>query len=114
MDSLAHDIRFALRTLLRGPGFTLTALLTLALGIGGSTTIFGVVNGVVLRPLPYPEPDRLVRLNNSWEGTPAADLSPAEYFDYRDALRSFSALGVYATADANLTGGDAPERVEGA
>ncbi len=111
METLLQDLRYAARRLARSPAFTAVAVLTLALGIGANVAIFGVLNGVLLRPLPYDEPDRLVKLWNRWEGSPEADLSPAEYFDYRDRVTAFVAMGAYATGAVNLTGGDAPERL---
>jgi putative ABC transport system permease protein len=114
MARLNHDIRYALRTLRKSPGFAAVALVTLALGIGANTAIFSVVNGVVLQPLDYFDPDRIVRLQTSWAGEPDADISPAEYFDYRDQLSEFSALGVYAFSSTSITGDDRPERLHGA
>src|SRR5207237_8623368 len=64
MDSIIKDIRFAIRKLLQRPGFTLVAVLTLGVGIGATTAVFSVINGVLLRPLPYPDPDRLVAVSN--------------------------------------------------
>jgi putative ABC transport system permease protein len=99
------------------PGFTVVALVTLALGIGANTAIFSVVNGVVLQPLDYSEPERVIRLQTSWAGEPKADISPAEYFDYRDELRDelgvFSAFGVYAYDSPAITDDDRPERLRG-
>ncbi|HEX5438242.1 MAG TPA: ABC transporter permease, partial [Gemmatimonadaceae bacterium] len=115
MRMLASDLRYALRALRRSPGFTLVAVLTLALGLGAATAIFSVVNGVLLLPLPYPEPDAVMRIWNNFEGTPQAPLSPAEYFDYRDRVQAFSAFGAYAAGQQmNLTGGDRPERLSAA
>ena len=112
MEALMQDLRYAARSLRRSPGFALAAIVTLALGIGATTSIFSVVNGVLLRPLPYAEPDAVMRVWNSFEGSPKAALSPAEYFDYRDRVSAFSAFGVYATGQAvNLTGSDLPERL---
>jgi putative ABC transport system permease protein len=111
---LNYDIRYALRTLRKSPGFAVVALVTLALGIGANTAIFSVVNGIVLQPLDYFDPDRIVRLQTSWAGEPDADISPAEYFDYRDQLKEFSALGVYAFSSTSITGDDQPERLRGA
>lgn len=112
LEDAALDLRYAGRTLLRSPGFTLVAVLTIALGVGASTAIFSVVDSVLLRPLPYPEPDRLVQLTHAWDGEPEGELSPAEYFDYRERLESFSRMGVYATGPVNVTGGEVPERLE--
>jgi putative ABC transport system permease protein len=101
-----------MRSLRRSPGFFFAAVFTLALGIGATTAIFSVVNSVLLRPLPYAEPDAVVRIWNSFGGSPKAAISPAEYFDYHDRATAFSAFGVYATGQAvNLTGADVPERL---
>lgn len=112
--NLTHDLRYAVRKLLKSPGFTAVALLTLALGIGANTAIYSVVDGVLLEPLPYPDADRVVCVWNEWEGSPRANISPAEYFDYRDRVEAFEAFGVYAASSFNMTGGDQPERVRGA
>jgi putative ABC transport system permease protein len=112
MEELLHHLRVAARSLRRHPSFTLIATLTLALGIGANTAIFSVLNGVLLRPLPYAQPDRLVKVWNHWEGSPEADLSPLELFDYKERVGAFSHLGAYATGPTNLTGGDNPERLQ--
>jgi putative ABC transport system permease protein len=113
-----REVRFALRMLRKSPGFTAVALVTLALGTGANTAIFSVVNGIVLQPLDYPQPERVVRLQTSWEGEPDAGISPAEYFDYRDELRDeldvFSAVGVYAYRSRAITEDDRPERLRSA
>ncbi|HEX7061723.1 MAG TPA: ABC transporter permease [Woeseiaceae bacterium] len=109
-----RDARHALRMLRKSPGFTAIALVTLALGIGANTAIFSVVNGVVLKPLDYAQPERVVRVQTSWAGEPKAEISPAEYFDYRDQLDVFSSFGVYGFTSASITGGDRPERLPGA
>ncbi|HEX6966672.1 MAG TPA: ABC transporter permease [Gemmatimonadaceae bacterium] len=115
MTLFTQDLRDALRSLKRSPGVTLMIVLTLGLGLGGATAIFSVVNGVLLRPLPYPEPHAVVRIWNHFEGTPQAPLSPAEYFDYRDRVHAFAAFGGYATGEQmTLTGGEEPERVSAA
>lgn len=109
-----EDVRYALRTLRKSPGFSVVALVTLALGIGANTAIFSVVDAVVLQPLGYVHPERVVRVQTSWVNEPDADISPAEYFDYRDELDVFSAMGVYAFASPSITGDDRPERLRGA
>jgi putative ABC transport system permease protein len=114
MNALVQEIRIAVRTLCRNGGFAAVAVLTLGLGSGATVAIFTVVNGVLLRPLPYAQPERLVRIWNSWDETPRAELSPAEYFDLREQARVFSAMGVYATSGMDLSGDAEPQRVSGA
>jgi predicted permease len=114
MDSLIQDIRFALRTHTRQPGFTAIVLLTLALGIGANTAIFTVVNAVVLQPLPFAHPEQLVRITADLEGLGAKDIgmSPPELFDYRDSANLFDGIAGLYPINANLTEVDEPERVE--
>lgn len=105
-DQLVRDLRYAVRTLRRNPGFTLTAVLSLALGIGANTAIFTVVNAVLLRPLPFPEPDRLVQL---WETHPSKDdfrnvVNPLNFLDWRERTHSFTAMAAVEGGSANLTG----------
>ena len=85
MSGVIHDLRYALRGLLRTPGFTAVALITLALGIGANTAIFSIVNGVILRPLPYSSPDRLLYLTSRFPaiGFPQFWVSPPEYMEFR-------------------------------
>jgi len=111
MHSIIQDLRLAGRGFVRQPGFTIAAVLTIAIGIGANTTIFSIVSGALLRPLPYPDPDRLVML---WEIFPAArmdtvPLSDADILDYREAA-SFSRLSVLRSADLALTGDGEPTR----
>jgi putative ABC transport system permease protein len=110
-----HLFRLALRSLRRSPAFSLIAGLALALGIGANTAVFSVVNAVLLKPLPYPEAGRVVRVFNHWDGTPSASISPAEYFDYAERAGDvFEAFGVYSAPSVAITGGDRAERVPGA
>ncbi|HZO54369.1 MAG TPA: ABC transporter permease [Bryobacteraceae bacterium] len=97
IEGLVRDARYAFRTLARSPGFTLTALLALALGIGANTAVFSVVNTVLLRPLPYVEPDRLVMLFNSRPliGTARGSASLADYLDWRKGNQSFESLDIF-------------------
>jgi predicted permease len=116
IETLIQDLRYGARMLMKSPGFTFVAVLTLALGIGANTAIFSVVNGVLLRQLPYEEPERLALIwekFSSW-GLGQAPISASEFTDYRNQTHSFSSLAAFDTADFNLTGGDLPERVSGA
>ena len=110
-DILWQDVRSAARSLPRSPAFALGAVVTLALGIGANAAIFSVLDAVVLRPLPYQGPERLVGVWNSWTETPRAPISPLEYFDYREQLRSFEHLGVSAGEAMTLTGAGEPVRI---
>ncbi len=114
MESLLQDIRYALRALRRSPGFTAVTLLTLALGIGANTAIFSVVNTVLLRPLPYGEPDRLVMVWEQKSGGPTDRnvVSPANYLDWKDRSASFEGLAALTWSGTTLLG-ETPERVQG-
>src|SRR5215210_294949 len=90
METLFKDIRYGIRSLLKRPGFTAIALVALALGIGANTAIFSLVNAVVLRPLPFPEPERLVWVwGNVQNGPGSASVSPADFLDYRNQNKTF-------------------------
>src|SRR5262245_14538997 len=107
MQTFLQDIRFGVRMLLKNPGFTLIAAITLALGIGANTAIFSVVNAVLLRPLPYPEPDRLVFIYN----TKLKMLMEAEFLRLRDQARSLERVSLYTSTTYTLTGMGEPERI---
>ena len=111
-----NDIRFALRQLLKNPGFTAVAVLTLALGIGANTAIFSVVNAVLLRPLPYKNPDRLVWIweNNLPKSIPINPVSPGNLNDWRNESHVFESLSAWDGESFNLTDHGEPERVLGA
>jgi predicted permease len=113
LDDVTRDVRHGLRMLRRSPGFTAVAVLTLALGIGANTAIFSIVNGVILRPLGYPEPDRLMYFTTQFPafGFEEFWVSPPEYLEYRELNRSFSAVGAFTTGEQNLLAGDRPVRV---
>ena len=112
-DSIGKDVRFALRGLRRAPGFTAAIVLTLALGIGASSSIFSIVRGVLLRPLPYADPDGLVRL---WEVSPRGDdhnvVSVGNFTSWRDQAKSFSIMGAHmAPYGVSLAGDGEPARL---
>lgn len=111
MDSLLKDLRYALRNLRHSPGFTLLAIVTLALGIGANTAIFSVVHAVVLEPLAYPQPDRLVFITSQFPalGFDKFWISVPEFLEFRDHNRSFASVGGYRVRAANL-GADRPVR----
>ena len=114
MDSLLQDLRYAVRTLVERPGFAVVAALTIALGVGGTTAMFGVVDAVLLRPLPYAEPDRLVMVWTRSPGGPQAAASWPEFVDWREQNHSFADMAAWRGQSVNLTGGAEPERVIGA
>ena len=109
MDTLVQDLRFAVRSLVRRPGFSVTAIATLALGIGATTAIFSVVNAVVMRPLPFPQPQRIVQLANLWTktGARATTVSAPDFHDWKAQSRSFDAMGyvVGGQTSVSVSGG---------
>src|SRR5713226_86014 len=116
METLFKDIRYGIRSLLKYPGFTAIAVITLALGIGANSAIFSVVDSVLLRPLPYSDPDRLVQL---WEASVQRGRSemPASYpnfADWRDQNHVFTQVVAYSDWSFNLTGVGEPERIRSA
>src|ERR1041384_4118033 len=116
MDSLIKDIRYGFRSLLKRPGFTAIALIALALGIGANTAIFSLVNAVVLRPLPFPEPDRLVWVwGKIRSGGSRASISPLDFQDYREQNKTFEnfAASFSMPQPINITGNGDPERLNG-
>jgi len=115
MSTLWQDIRYSARMLVKRPGFTLVAIITLALGIGASTAIFSVVHAVLIRPLPYRNSDRVVWLSNRNPalGVSGTFLNDADILDYRDQAQSFDQIASWGTLPLNLYGAITPERVEG-
>ncbi len=109
IEQRLKDVRYGCRSLLRTPGFTAIAVITLALGIGANTAIFSVVNAVLLRPLAYKNPDQLVTVLHDGSGPVAV----ANYIDWRDQNRSFEAMGAAEYWTPNLTGNDSPEHLTG-
>jgi putative ABC transport system permease protein len=111
MQTLWQDLRYGARMLLKNPSFTLIAALTLALGIGANTAIFSVVNSVLLKPLPYEEPDRLTLLTEYGANFGEMSISYPNFIDWRAQNRVFEKIGVYNRGNYNLTGGGDPERL---
>ncbi len=112
MNAIAHDLRYALRRIGRNPGFAGLIIATLALGIGANTAIFSVIHSVLLRPLPYAEPDALVTVNHRYPSIDLdASVSAGGFRDYRDRTRSFSHVAVQSGWGANLTGYGDPVRI---
>src|SRR6266478_3264362 len=116
VGTLLQDLRFGMRVLRKNPGFTAAAVLTLALGVGANTAVFSLVDTVLLHPLPYQAPERLLLVSETLpqQGNDELGVSAAEYMDYRDRNRSFSQVAAYESAGFNLTGEGAPLRVNGA
>ncbi len=114
MEDLLHDLRYGVRTLLQSPGFTLVAVIALALGIGANTAMFGIVNAVLLRPVPYPQPDRLLKLYTSGRDLDRSSVSYPNFLDWQRRSRSFGKMAAYRTDNFNLTGQANPERLRGA
>ena len=116
MNSLWQDLRYGARTLLKQPGFTLVAVITLALGIGANTAIFSVVNAVLLRPLPFKDSEHLVMVWNRGAEAAGGDRTPlavADLLDWRTQNRSFESVGAFQNGSFNYSGGDIPEQVRG-
>src|SRR5215510_3852948 len=115
MESLAKDLRYAIRGLRKNPGFTIAAVITLAVGIGATTAVFSVLNAVLIKPLPYFEPERLVGVWHSavFQGTTVSNfnLSPPMYVTYQEQNQKFQDFGVWSGGAANVTGLGDPEQV---
>ena len=110
-DILAQDLRYALRAMRRAPSFVLTAVLVVALGVGANTAAFTLADFVLIRPLPFPAADRLVKVWQSTPGYGRMEPSPANFRDLKLLTRSFASMGAYTTSAANLVGADAPRRL---
>src|SRR5256714_1413652 len=115
MNTLLYDLRYGFRMLLKNPGFTFAALITLALGIASSTAIFSVIDGVLLHPLPYPDSEKIMILHPTMRSTgePGGASAPANYIDYAAQNDVFSHLAASRGEQASLSDGDQPERVRG-
>ncbi|HEY2963918.1 MAG TPA: hypothetical protein VGJ37_15975 [Pyrinomonadaceae bacterium] len=114
MDSVGKDLKFAFRTLFKRPGFTAITLIALALGIGANTAIFSLVNAVILRPLPFPEHDRLVWVfGNIRNGGNRASVAPLDFLDYRSQNKTFEQFAAFVIPlPVTLTGVGDPERLQ--
>jgi putative ABC transport system permease protein len=117
MNGILQDLRYAIRQLRKSPGFTAIAVITLALGIGANTAIFSVVNGALLHPLAFREPDRLVRVwhvppAKSFPGMPTFSVSAANYLDWQSQNQVFENMAIYTYHGFTLTGGAKPEQVD--
>ena len=116
LDSISHDIRYAVRSLLRAPGYTIVAILCLSLGIAANVTVFTPVNTLLLRPLPFTDPDRVMSVyttldrDRRFEG----NWSYADYLDVGNAGGAFASAGLFDDRQVNIGGLDEPERVQGA
>lgn len=119
LGTVWQDLRYGVRTLLKSPAFTIVAVLSLALGIGANTAIFSVVNGILLRPLPYPESERMVAVwhtppQESFPGMTRFSVSPGNYLDWKEQSRAFEQMAIYQYAGLSLSGGGDPVPVTGA
>jgi predicted permease len=111
MNTLWQDLRYGARMLIKKPGFTLIAVITLALGIGANTAIFSVVNGVLLKPLPYRAPEELIRIFETSQAQPRFPMSGGNFQDYRDQNSTLAGLALYTRQDLELSLDDRPERL---
>jgi len=109
-----NDFKFAFRQLLKNPAFTAVAVLTLALGIGANTAIFSFVHAVLLSPLPFRDPDRLMMLDEKWlPRFPHFESTPKDFLSWQEQNSSFGQMAAFASVAFNLTDGDGPERISG-
>src|SRR5580765_6084435 len=114
MPLIIQDVRYAIRLLVRRPGFALVAVLTLALGIGAATSIFSVVDAVLLRPMPFPNPDRLVLMGIVGRNAGEFPLPDTDFIEWRERNRTADAVAAYSQQAINITGDGHPERIPGA
>src|SRR5215510_1113414 len=116
MQTFLRDLRYGARMLRKQPGFTLASALTLALGIGGSTAIFSIVQAALLRPLGFPAAERVMAL---WEGTPEGEqprsrVAPGNFYDWREKNKTFAEMAAFSASVKTLTGAGEPEQLRGA
>jgi putative ABC transport system permease protein len=119
METLPQDLLYSFRIMLRNKSVTAIVLLTLMVGIGANTAIFSIVYGVLLRPLPYQNPEQLVRIFDTWKGktqpgSNEADIAPANFYDWREQAKSFTDVSAFSTGGAGLASGTEPEQVAAA
>src|SRR3954452_18171345 len=114
METFLYDLRYAVRSLSRSPGFVAVSVLTLAIGIGANTAIFSAVKALLLRPLPYQDPDRVVFIQEkrAMSGVPSS-VSPLNYLDWKNQNRAFEAMAAVTFGTATITAGDATVAVRG-
>jgi predicted permease len=113
LEDVHADLKFALRQLVKSPGFTTAAIATMALGIGANTAIFSIVNGVLLKPLPYDEPGQIVQLFEAPEPGKRSQVSPGVFQDWKEQATGLEAIAAFSSTDLNLTGSGEPERIRG-
>src|ERR1700736_4921495 len=113
MQTLPQDMRYALRMLAKNPGFTIVAVLTLALGIGANTILFSVVSGVLLNPLPFPAPNQLVALYANRVHLERASISYPNFLDWQRENQTFVSMAAFRADDFNLTGAGEAEHIRG-
>ena len=113
MGFLGQQLRHVFRSLARTPMFTIVTLITIGLGIGANTAIFSVINGIILKPLPYPNPEELVSVMQTAPaiGIPDCELAPADYFTFREENQTFQQFGVWTGGSSSVTGVASPEQV---
>jgi len=112
-DEMFQDLRFGLQMMLKNPGFTFVAVITLALGIGANTAIFSVVNAALLRPLPYPQPEQLVLIEERNRSMTGMSVSYPNFLDYREQNQVCERMAAFRWRGMDLTGGNEPERLSG-
>ena len=110
MGGFLQDLRYVFRTLIKAPGFTLVAVITLGLGIGANSAIFSVINGVLLKPLPYRQPERMVRVFTTFPAFPEFPMNPNDFRDYRAENRVFEDFALYVRDDLQFAAARTPHR----